>query len=689
MTVCEHEYSAWTEQLAATCESIGYETKECSKCGQVEYKFTAASGHTLGAYSVIVDTCASKMEMATCDVCGETTFRAVGVTKEHAYVDDTCVVCGKEYIAFNVTFNVNGGEGEFSAQRIEAGQSAVEPEGVPTKTGYNFIGWYNGASKWAFNSPINADLELVAEWEAKKYAITFVVDGQEYVQEVAYDEVPVFAGSTDKAADAQYTYTFAGWDIEPVAVTGEATYTAKYTETLRNYNVTFVVNGEEFVQEVAYGEVPVFAGSTDKAADAQYTYTFAGWDTEIVAVTGATTYTATYTTTTNKYNVTFVVDGEEFVQEVAYGEVPEFTGSTDKAEDEQYTYTFAGWDKEVSAVTGDVVYTAVYDKEEKVQYVPVEESISGYTIAASTTGVTVANGGSVYGGPAGGADDPAATLTGVAANLWDYYGTNGVGIELRIPDAANYTSFKVSIYFVGYYGASATFSMGTASVTIAGWSTGILEFTAADYAQAGGVMTWKTTDGHRHTFKINSIVATKMVEKPTTPALPTNEQKAFNLFADSAYYSEYKSGKPTGVTATNNTITVTATSSTQSDANGRRGFRIANDLVDAWLQLGFKSVTFTVTSEASHFYVFSVFWNYTESTMNMVFPQGEGFVRWDTSLDGPIYANGGTVTIDLEKWYQQSNQEMRNGLQFAFFSDSNKTAYPNDVSVVFSNIQFS
>ncbi len=48
------------------------------------------------------------------------------------------------------------------------------------------------------------------------------------------------------------------------------------------------------------GMVPEYNGDTPtKEKDAQYTYTFKGWDKEITGISADTTYTATYSTTIN------------------------------------------------------------------------------------------------------------------------------------------------------------------------------------------------------------------------------------------------------------------------------------------------------------------------------------------------------------------------------------------------------
>ena len=108
-----------------------------------------------------------------------------------------------------------------------------------------------------------------------------------------------------KAADAQYTYTFKGWDKELTAVTGEVVYNAEFTETLNTYKVTFK-NGDEVLKEeqVEYGTVPT-APETNPAKDfdAENHYVFDGWDNELAEVTGEIVYNALFRAEAHVYTV--------------------------------------------------------------------------------------------------------------------------------------------------------------------------------------------------------------------------------------------------------------------------------------------------------------------------------------------------------------------------------------------------
>ena len=227
---------------------------------------------------------------------------------------------------------------------------------------YTFAGWDKEIVAVSGNATYVATFTATVN----KYTIAFK-NGTDVLQstEVEYGETPAYTGATPtKAADAQYTYTFKGWDAEIVAVTGAATYNATFTSTLNKYTIVFK-NGEEVLQstEVEYGTTPAYTGATPtKTADAQYTYVFKGWDAEILAVTGAATYNATFSTSGNKYTITFK-NGDEVLQstEVEYGETPAYTGATPtKAADAQYTYAFKGWDAEIVAVTAAATYNATF-----------------------------------------------------------------------------------------------------------------------------------------------------------------------------------------------------------------------------------------------------------------------------------------------------------------------------------------
>ena len=204
-----------------------------------------------------------------------------------------------------------------------------------------------------------------------KYTITWKnEDGSVLAeQKVEYDSVPEYPGATPvKTGDAQYSYSFAGWNPAVVAVTGDATYTATFTQQTNKYTVTWV-NWDGAVlqeaEEVEYGTQPVYRGETPvKHGDAQYSYEFAGWTPTVTEVTGAITYTATFTTVVNKYTVTWVnFDGTKLASEIyEYGTTPTYSGAEPvRAADAAGTYEFIGWDKEVAPVTGNVTYTAQYE----------------------------------------------------------------------------------------------------------------------------------------------------------------------------------------------------------------------------------------------------------------------------------------------------------------------------------------
>ena len=108
-------------------------------------------------------------------------------------------------------------------------------------------------------------------------------------------------------------------------------------------------------EEVEYGSMPTVPADPTKDADAEYTYPFAGWDNEVVAVTGDATYTATYNSVVNTYTVLWQdEDGTtlETDENVPYNTVPTYNGITPtKTATAEYTYAFSGWTPAVEGIT--------------------------------------------------------------------------------------------------------------------------------------------------------------------------------------------------------------------------------------------------------------------------------------------------------------------------------------------------
>lgn len=151
---------------------------------------------------------------------------------------------------------------------------------------------------------------------------------------------------------------------------GDAAVSALFLEN-DSYLISFVrLEGTavHILQELSLRAdvIPEYSGETPtREEDEEYTYTFSGWNPEIVPVTGEAIYTAVFTGAPREYTVTFVDENGEVLQEsgVGYGETPEYTGVTPtRAEDENGSYYFSRWEPEIEPVSGEATYTAVFEK---------------------------------------------------------------------------------------------------------------------------------------------------------------------------------------------------------------------------------------------------------------------------------------------------------------------------------------
>lgn len=200
------------------------------------------------------------------------------------------------------------------------------------------------------------------------YTITFKNYDGTVLQDddFGYGSTPAYNGETpEKASTAQYTFFFAGWTPEIDAVTGEAVYTAKYTAVVNKYHVIFKDYDGTVLQdtELEYGSMPRFNGTApEREPDDSYIYTFAGWQEEFKPIVGETVFNAKYSTRTNKFTIKFVNYNGEVLLTKSYkhGEMPVFDGTPVRANDSQSHYTFIGWDKPLTAVTGFTTYVAVF-----------------------------------------------------------------------------------------------------------------------------------------------------------------------------------------------------------------------------------------------------------------------------------------------------------------------------------------
>ena len=216
-----------------------------------------------------------------------------------------------------------------------------------------------------FSATPTDDYGVILEWQAVENATLYNIEikqGNNTVRQLQFDSNGKLLNNPSNApsryAIVRYSSTAVhsgnGWRYELNDLDPGTNYTYSITVKAENGSVlytqsigfttkeeTFIIkfvnwNGEELLvlPEVVKGTTPSYTGETPvRPNTAEYTYTFAGWDPAVVAVTGNATYTAAFTATKNSYTITWQDEDGSLIDQtiVEYGVVPTHAEPTKEA----------------------------------------------------------------------------------------------------------------------------------------------------------------------------------------------------------------------------------------------------------------------------------------------------------------------------------------------------------------------
>lgn len=439
----------------------------------------------------------------------------IKVTVKHdGYVDISGEIAITDAV-WNVTLNNNGGElaeGSTAVTSYTSGTAETLP--ILTKEHYTFDGWC--VNKDCTDTPIKVipadatgDKTYYAKFTAETYRINYELNGGTVADDAKVENYKYGEGAV-LPTPAREHYKFDGWYTTPdfqgektEKITAEdfdaKTYYAKwsgeeYTVKL-NPNGGTIADGKN-VTEYTYATSVQLPTSEDMTNTGYY---FAGWyDNEefngepisAISVTdfGDKTYYAKWNKNApTEYLITFVdYDGTELQKgNVNVGEMPTCDVPTRKSDD-KYDYKFEKWTPEITAVTDNATYTAVYTQTART-----------YTVTLNVNEGSIAEG----------------------KDVTSY--TYGTAVTLPIPTKEHYT-------FEGWY-EKADFT-GTAVTGISAVSTGDKTY----YAKWSGKEYRVTLDTNGGKINGENVTEYQYGTLVTLPTDVTRENYTFAGWYDSS-----------------------------------------------------------------------------------------------------------------------------------------------------------
>ena len=145
---------------------------------------------------------------------------------------------------------------------------------------YTFDGWTIGTATVTGAMTVTANFSRTTQ----TYTVTWK-NGEttlETDENVAYGATPAYDGATPtKDATAEYTYAFSAWTPAIASVTGDATYTATFTQTPVNYTLTWTTDGDALTGTYTSGTVAYGTAIEAPNTPTKTGYSFTGWRSSI------------------------------------------------------------------------------------------------------------------------------------------------------------------------------------------------------------------------------------------------------------------------------------------------------------------------------------------------------------------------------------------------------------------------
>ncbi len=180
----------------------------------------------------------------------------------------------------------------------------------------------------------------------------------------------------EKAADAQHTYIFKGWDADTENITADTAFHPVYESrdiggdsgSAKTYTVTFMDGNTVIdVQKVEAGKDASVPQNPSRPGEAWGKWIFTGWKGRYKNVAADETVYACFDKKLNKYKAVFYDAYGNIIstQTVEHGGKAETPKAPEKAADAQHTYIFKKWDADTGNITADTVFHPVYESRDK------------------------------------------------------------------------------------------------------------------------------------------------------------------------------------------------------------------------------------------------------------------------------------------------------------------------------------